>query len=314
MVNTEKTAGADSYLLYGVETTYGTAVPAITHMGLVQTATPKLNRNVQENRGLKGTTTGGQEVAKYTIGTADTGLSIDFNVFDWSIMQYVIGARTGAGTGASKYVYTRTNSISSLTISSNIDNDTTDRDWQVTGAKINSFTIRAEVGSPVTITSDWVAGKVVKDTTIQSGVALPTNDIMNFTGADLEIPNASSISNIIDNIEIVISRNPEVIYGLGSDLAKNTLFKQIEYRINFTVKYLDETLVELVMGNSAALTSLTETTLTVSFANGTNRDTDFAFTGVVFPEYENPQNVNEIMTEGLVAFARALTITEQVSA
>lgn len=314
MANTEKTAGADSYLLFGVESTYGTAVAAVTHLGLVQKPSFKINRNVTENRGLKGTSTGGQEVAKYTLGAADTGMSVDFNVFDWGFMQYVLGARTGAGTNASPYIYSRDNSISSLTFSGNIDNDTTDRDFQVLGAKINTCTIRAEVGSPVSVTTDWVSGKITKDTTIQSGVALPTNEIINFTGVDLEIPDTSSISNIIDNIEIVINRSPDLITGLGSDLARNAIFKQVEYRINFTVKYLDETLVELVMGGSSVLTTLSETTLTVKFDNGTNRTADWKFTGVIFPEYDNPHTANEILTEGLVAFARALTINEQVSA
>lgn len=147
-----------------------------------------------------------------------------------------------------------------------------------------------------------------------SAVALPTNEIMNFTGVDLEIPDTSSISNIIDNVEIVITRNTELIPGLGTDTAKNSLFKSFDLRINFTVKYLDETLIELVMGGSSALTTLSETTLTVKFDNGTNRTADFAFTGIVFPEYDKPESVNEILTEGLVATARGLIVTEQVSA
>ncbi len=315
MANTEKTAGADSYLLYGPETVYGTAVVPTLHLGLVQTSNVgRINRNVQPNRGLKGTTTGGQEVAKYTLGVADAGFTTEFNVFDWGIMQYVVGARTGAGTGASPFVYSRTNQVASLTFAGNIDNDTTDRDMQALGTKINSFTIRADIGSPVTCTAEWLSGKIAKDTTLTAAQALPANDIMNFTGATLEIPHNSALSNIVDNVEIIITRNTEQIPGLGTDIAKNALFKAFDLRINFTVKYLDETLVQLVMGGSSALTSLTETTLTVVFTNGTNRTADFAFTGVVFPEYDNPQSVNEILTEGLVATARKLIITEQVAA
>ena len=92
------------------------------------------------------------------------------------------------------------------------------------------------------------------------------------------------------------------------------MFKACEYRINFTVKYLDEAMVERVMGGSAALGSQTESSLTAVFANGANRTADFAFTGVVFPEYDGSQTPNEILTEGLVVFARTLIITEQVSA
>lgn len=301
--------------MYGVETTYGTAASTIDeHIGLVQNNSPKINRNIKENVGLKGTTTGGQETAKYTLGTADTGFPVEFNAFNWDIMQYVLGSRTGTGTSGSPYVYTRDNQVSSLTFSTNIDNETTDRDYQALGCKVSSFTIRAEVGNPVSITSDWLSGKILKDTTLQSGVALPTNEIMNFTGADLEIPNTSSISNIIDSIEIVINRGTELIYGVGSHTAQNALFKKFELRINFTVKYLDETLIELVMGGSSGLTTLSETTLTVVFANGTNRTADFAFTGVVFPEYDNPHTPNEILTEGIVAYAKTLTITEQITA
>jgi len=315
MANTEKTGGADSYLLYGVETTYGTAASTIDqHIGLVQNTTPKINRNIQENVGLKGTTTGGQETAKYTLGVADTGLPVEFNAFNWDIMQYVLGARTGTGSSGDPYIYTRDNQVSSLTFASNIENDTTDRDFQVLGAKVGTMTIRAAVGEPVSVTSDWLSGKILKDTTNTTPVALPTNEIMNFTGADLEIPDAASITNIIDSIEIVINRGTELFPGVGSDTARNALFKKFELRINFTVKYLDETLIELVMGGNSVLTTISETTLTAVFDNGTNRTADWAFSGVVFPEYENPNTPNEILTEGITAFARSLTITEQVSA
>lgn len=315
MANSEKTGGADSYLLYGVESTYGVAAVTIDqHIGLILNTTPKINRNVQERRGLKGTTTGGQEVAKYTLGTADTGIPVEFNLFDFDIMQYVLGSRAGTGTFADPYIYTRDNQVSSLTFASNIENDTTDRDLQVLGAKISTMTLRAEVGSPISMTSDWMSGKISKDTTNTTAVALPSNDIMNFTGADLEIPDTTSISNIIDSIEIVINRSTELIYGVGSHTARNALFKNFELRINFTVKYLDETLIELVMGGSSDLTSLTETTLTAVFSNGTNRTADWAFSGVVFPSYENPNTPNEILTEGITAFAKSLIITEQVSA
>ena len=312
IANVEVTGGADTYLLYGVESTYGTAVSATAHIGLVLNTTPKINRNIKENVGLKGTSTGGQETAKYTLGTADTGLPVEFNPFDWSIMQYVLGSRTGAGSQASPFIYTRDNQVSSLTFSANIDNDTTDRDFQVLGAKVGTMTIKAAIGEPVSVTSDWLRGKITKDTSNQSGVALPSNEIMNFTGADLEIPNASSISNIIDSIEIVINRGTELLYGVGSDTAKNALFKKFELRINFTVKYLDDTLIELVIGGSTVLTTISETTLTVVFDNGTNRTADFAFTGVTFPEYDNPHTPNEILTEGITAFSRSLIITEQI--
>lgn len=316
MVNTEQTAGASTYLLYGVETTYGVAASTIDqHLGLIQTTNPgKINRNVQENRGLKGTTTGGQSVANYTLGTADAGFSAEYNVYDWDFLQYVIGSRTGSGTGASPYIYSEDNQVSSLTFSGNIDNETTDRNVKVLGTKFNSVTIAANVGSPVSVTADFIAGNLSKDSTLQSAVALPSNELINFSGTDLEIPDTTSISNIIDNIEIVITRNAESQYGLGSGLAKNCLFKERSYRINFTVKYLDDDLVEFVMGGSSVLTTLTETTLTVKFDNGTNRTSDFKFTGVVFPEFDKPETVNEILTEGLTAFAKNLEVTEQVSA
>lgn len=315
MVNQEKTSGADSYLLYGVESTYGTVVAADTHLGLIQSVNiGKINRNIISNRGLKGTTTGGQEVAKYTLGTADAGFSVDFNVFDWNFMEHVLGSKTGTGTNADPFIYTRTNSTNSLTFSGNIDNDSTDRDFQALGSKFNTITIRAEVGNPVSVTTDILSGKIAKDSVLQSGVALPSNEIINFTGTELEIPDTTSIPNIIDNIEISIERNSELQFGLGSDLAQNAINKGINYRINFTVKYLDEDLIELVMGSSGALSTLSETSLTVKFDNGTNRTSDWKFAGVVFPEYDMSQSVNEILTEGLTATARSLIITEQVSA
>jgi len=226
MVNTEKIAGVDSYVLYGVESTYATAVTADTHLGLIQSFTPTIDRQVNEARGLKGSTTGGQGVMKYTLGQFTSGFTVDFNTFDFSWLQFVIGARTGTGTSADPFIYTEGNTLSSLTFSSSIDNVTTDRDSQHLGCMINTTTIRADVGNPVTVTMDVLSGEFVKDSTVQSTVALPTNEIVNFTGVDIERPDTTSISHIIDSVEIIFTRNPEIIYGLGSDLAKQYLTTQ----------------------------------------------------------------------------------------
>lgn len=315
MVNQEKVGGVDSYLLFGEETTFGTAASSITStLGLIQNFNPTINRSVQEHRGFVGSNGGGQGVEKFTLGSFAGTFSVDFNPFDFQFLEYIIGARTGTGTLADPFIYTEANSLTPLTFSSNIDNDTTDRETQYLGTKFENLTIRAEVGGPVTVSASAIYADIDKDSTLTSNQNLPTNEIVNFTGASLEVPDTTTISNIIDSVEVVFTRNPEMLVGLNSDIPQNAVNKAREYRINFTVKYLDEAFIEQTLGSTSGLSTISETTLTLKLDNGTNRTIDIQFTGVVFPEYNNPQTVTEVMTEGMTCFARSVSATEQVSA
>lgn len=313
MANSELVSGVSTYLLYGAEATFGTAVTVDKQFGLVSSFSPSMNNNVIKSRGFTGSTSGGRDIAQLVGGRFEASFSLEFTPLNFDWLQYVIGSRSGAGTGASPYVYTGSNTLTSLSVSHNFNNATTDREEKYLGCMVNSCTIKASVGEPVTCTLDFVAADIDKDSTLPSNIALTDVLPYTFAGGSIEIPNASAVPNIIDSVEITITNNTNIIYGLGSRVGQSKAEGARDYAIKFTVKYVDETLINLFLGNAAGPVQPTESaTLAVRFdnADGT-RYVDFVFAESMMEQMSETANVNEIASEDHTAVAKSLTVNER---
>ena len=313
MANAERIAGVNSYLLYGAETTYGTPAPVTNHFGIVKDFKPGLKNNLITSRGYKGTTSGGRNVVKTTGGKFEVSFNVDFEPQLWDWLRYVLGGtRNGSGTGANPYIYYEGNTISSLTVSNSIDNETTDREEQYLGCVISSVNIKSTVGEAVQVSIDFVAAKINKNTAIPSTVELNTGDPYTFVGGSIEIPDGSPITNIIDSVEIIITRNAEILHGLGSRVGKTGVVKARDYQVKFTVKYLDDDLMDLFLGSATGPTNPTRSsTMSIKFTNGNNKYIDFVFTGVTFESYDLGATLNEVLSEDITAICESLTVREQ---
>lgn len=315
MANAEKVAGVNSYVLYGAESTYGTAAAATLPFGLIRNISPTLKNNLIVSRGFAGSASGGRNAAVVQGGKFEVGLSIEFEpqVFDW--MVYVLGgARTGSGTGASPYSYPEANTITSLTIAHDIDNATTDRDMQYLGMLANTCTIRASIGEAVSCTLDFVGASIAKDATVQTNQALSSASPFIFSGGSFELPNGSLISNILDSVEITITNNAEVLYGIGARTGRAGIVKQREYQVKATFKYLDETLIDFFLGSATTVADPTRNaTMAIKFS-ATNKYVDFVFTGVTMEDWAEGASLNEALTEDITFICESLTIGEQQTA
>ena len=151
-------SGVDTFLLYGNETTYGTAGTTDQVFGLVQSVTPTSKRNLIQVRGFVGTTESGRQAKKVLGAKFETSISIEFQPqhFDW--LKYVLGTRTGAGTAASKYVY-------ASTVSGTTDSTSASKLADSTA----SFDTDTLVGQRVINTTDGTATTI---TAVDSGTAL----------------------------------------------------------------------------------------------------------------------------------------------
>ncbi len=260
-----------------------------------------------------GTTTGGRNVAKAVPGLSDHSIDVEMDVLNWLFLEYVLGAIAGTTTKT----YTETDAPPSMTLHRCIDNPgaaATDQDAIWIGTVIDSVTIKCSVGEPVSVTLNMKAGSKKFDTTILSKQALPTVDVYHFAGASIELPNATPLTNIIDTLEITISNNFDMKGGLGSFNPQNAKARTRDYKIKFTVSYLDNALVQAVQG-LAAPTDTTEpteyATITCKFDLAGDLTT-FAFTKFVFDEHADNEDVNEIIGEDLTGTAFELTVTEVV--
>ena len=305
-------AGVDTYLIYGDEATFGSAGTVDTSFGLVSSFTPNRNNSLIKTRGFVGSSSGGRDIAQIVGGKFECGGSIELTPLYWDWLEYLLGSKAGSGTVADPYIYTGANTLTSLTISHNFNNVTTDKEEAFLGSIINSVTIKASVGENVTATIDFISADLDVDTTISSNVALTDKLPYTFAGGSIEIPNASAISNIIDSIEITISNNAEIIYGMGSRVGQAYKLGARDYSVKFTVNYVDNALLTLLLGSATGPTNPTESaTLAVRFDNAdSTRYVDFVFSEVVIDTQSDKADLNELVKEDLVAVAKTLSITE----
>ena len=85
--------------------------------------------------------------------------------------------------------------LTSLTLSTNIELGTTDREWAYLGMKVNSCTIKSAIGEPVTVTLELIGADVDQDTSLASAVALSSADPYYFIGSKFEMSNGTISDN-----------------------------------------------------------------------------------------------------------------------
>lgn len=304
MANHELVAGQNTYLLYGEESTVGTTASSIAStFGLVKSFNPTINHNTIRQRGFAGSTSGGREVAFQARGKQDVSLTVELEPQNFNWLKYVLGSSTGAGTSGSPYVYTVGNSVTSLTVSNNLDNVTTDRQEVYLGSYINSMSIKAAVGESLNCSLDLVSVDWNKSATLQTNVALSATSGFTFVGGSIEIPNASVIPNVIDSIDLTITGNAEIKHGVGSAVGKFGVVKGVDHQVKFTVAYVDDTILNLLK------TGAEVATLGLKFTNGSYY-VDFVFTGAFPSQVTGNNTLNETVMEEFTFDCRKVTVTE----
>lgn len=310
--NTEAVSGVHTYVLYGEESSYGTATNVTSHLGLIQNFRPGVNNNLTMRHGYTGTGTTAREPVNSVAGILDVSWTSEFDVVNWSFMKYVLGSVSGSDTKT----YTPADTPPSLTVSHNINNpgsSPTDREEIYQGSVIDVCTIRCSVGEPVMATLEGMSQLVKYDSSLSSEVSLPSDDTYVFSGADIELPDNSSLNNIIDSVEITIRANWELLKGLGSRLTQNAIARALEYSVRFTVKYVDDTLINYALGAATptATGKPTLNTLTCKFVDG-NRSAEFRFVNVQI-DWNLDGTKNEALSEDIIGYPQNLTVVEDTT-
>lgn len=312
MANSEAMAGIDSYILTGEETVYNTEQTTVNqHFGILKNFKAKIENGNTYSRGFVGTTTGGRNIAKTIPGKIAHKLSVDFDVINWSFLKYLLGSSSGTGT----ITYSEDDHPPSMTLHRPIVNpgaSATNQDGIWTGVVVNSITIKASVGEPISISAELLGAHRELDTSVISKVALPSVDVFSFVGADIELPNGTSIPNIIDSVEITITNNFEMLYGCGGREARNAKAGNRDYKIKFSVKYLNNDLITAVQGAAQPTTTTNPTeyaTIEFNFVNG-SKSCALLFNTFTFDDHAgNEEHANPI-GEDLSGTAVSCTATE----
>ena len=163
--------GHDSYVIYGAETSFGAgATPAGSNfVGLIQNFSMNAANNSIRTQGLGE----GRNATNIVLGGFDVNGSIDFQVNDFTFLQYAIGTRQGAGSAADPYELQElenfgyagaSTEIPTLALEVGSEGGSNDYVRTITGVVINSFTLNANQGEVLNATCDWV-GKTLSTST-----------------------------------------------------------------------------------------------------------------------------------------------------
>ena len=306
MTNTQKIAGVDSYVLFVKESTYGTVVSTTNDtFSYIQSFTPSVKNNMIATRGFVGSAGDARAVQKYSPGQLDVSWNMDIIPNDFSFLRYVLGSASITGSTST---FTTVDKPSSFTMSNNLDNVTTDRQELYGGCVVNTMTLKAAVGEPVSINLEGLSSIIQYGTTLSDNVVNATDSIWTFQHGTLNLDGA--VSNIIDSVELTVGNNWEVKYGVGSRLAQAAIPKARDISLKFTCKYLDNTLIAQLLGATTPTSTGSPTAVASSvltFTNGGKTLTITISNGFI-EEFSETNNLNDLVTEDFTLNAKSIGI------
>ena len=312
MTNIEAVSGVNSYLLIGKQTAFGSEqATCTTHLGLVRSFKPRTSNTNTYSRGFKGTTTGGRNVAKIIPGVVEHSADIEMDVINWSFVEYVLGTSAGSGT----VTYSEADQPPYFTMHRCIVNPgsgATDRDEIWLDCVIDSVSIRCATNGAVTATLTIKASQRKYDSTVITAQALPTIDVFNFVNSSLSI-GGSAVNNIIDSLDLTISNNHKMFAGIGSRFNRAIRAAERDYKVKFSCKYFDDSLISKLLG-AAIPTGTTQPTsnsnIVLLFGNNSSKTATFTLSTFVFDDMSNMEDINSLIGEDVSGTAQSGSVVE----
>jgi len=302
--------GAQQYALYKYESAFKGEVAGtfknLGHEFKLDSYTGK--NNVAKLWGLNSNEPPAQVAGKF-----EGSFSGSFKLSDPWIFRALTGnAATTSGAGPYTHTFLNTdatptfsNTIPSMAFS--IGNDlATDMVLVAGGTVLKSLTMDMKVGEPIDCKAEFDFATETKGTTLDTFVA-PTDAPFTFAYATLEFPTATTITNAIQSLTLTITRNPELIWGLGSRAAADYVTKKAEYEIKANWTLSASTMREYMYGTTGLTTPaavMTEAaglkiTLDNGLATTANRKLVLEFEGALMNEHAISGSVEDKTTEDM---------------
>jgi len=305
---TDVGVGTRSYVRYGYENAFGTAAvdaQLSTFFGhnVKFTATPK--NNFERIPGLNQ-----RNFQKHASKKFEGTFGVDFQLSNAFMLKGVVGAVTSAGSAPTTHTYAESNVCSSATIQMSEDLDI-DNERSFLGCVFDKLTLTMTTGEVVSGRLDGFYAKETKDATLNTtGNAADPEEVFTFAHASLEYPDGTTLTEI-ESLEITITNNVEIIYGLGSRLGTQRAFKQRVYDVNVTRVREDNTFLDDFYGGPTSLTDPSNTSGAVSLqiilSNGetgaAQREIQFTLQDIRAEDYAMPLNPAEVLKESVVLMA-----------
>ena len=201
-----------TYVAWGLESTYGTATTSIANWELWQNVSIEENHNLIPVKGL-----GARETQHIATGGTDGRLSGEIILQDFKMLT-VLGGFSDATSGTeAPYTHTLTPSttINSGTVEIGHDG-TSDVIYKASGFQINSWTLNATVDDIAKVSFDGIFQDIDDtDTTAQSPSLKTPNP---FAIAELSAKIGDAALTEVNNASITLTNNVQAVRGLGTPL------------------------------------------------------------------------------------------------
>lgn len=301
--------GTKSYARYGYESVYNTAVAdgsLSTYFGhnVKFTASPKNNFERIPNLNSRNYT-------RFAAKKFEGSFNADFDVSNFYFLKGLIGTPTTTGGGPYTHTYAESTTPSGATIQMSEDLDT-DSERTLTGCIFDKATLNFNVGEVVTGRIDGLYASESKESTLNAtGNATDSEEVFTFSHATLELPDTTTIT-LVDSLEMSVSNNAELIWGLGSRKASQRAFKTRAYEFKLNkIREQDTDLLDKFYGSATSLSDPNSpapaTTLQLTLTNGlssTNlRRFIMTLGDIQVEDYSTTLNASEVVKEGVTLYA-----------
>jgi len=305
--------GSRSYVRYAYEGVYNTAeadgnLSKYFGHNVKFTASPKNNLERIPNLNSR-------NYSKYVAKKFEGSFTVDFQMSNAYFLKGVIGAVTSTGgVGAYQHSYAESNCPSGATIQSSEDLDT-DSERTFTGCIFDKLTLNMAVGEVVTGKIDGFYSSESKDATLNTtGNDADADDVFTFAHATLEFPNSTTITEV-QSLDLNISNNTEMVWGLGSSKSTKRASKQRVYEFSINkIRTKDADLLDKFYGSTTTIsdtgTPTSGATLKVTLDNGisgaSNRAVVFEFDNIQVVDPSIPLEPTEIVKESATLYALSI--------
>jgi hypothetical protein len=316
-------SGAFAYCNYGFETTEGTVAASMPRpFGNGVKITIDRKNNMEKIYGL-GARNATANVAKKFEGSA----TIDFELgagnalisdggASW--LRAAMGAiPTDGGATPYTHTYAESNTLAAMSISAGVELGTNDAVTSLIGAKVASMKINSAVNEVATVT---LTCPYRTETLANSGISTqvaPNETPLTFAQGVLQV-NGTTVG-YVQSIELTLTNNVDLIWGLGSRYATASTQKTRVYDVKMSVVFSDTALLlEKFFGKAASIAATDLATLNpagvalvLTFDNGlatsNQRAVIFTFANFYIDAHSLPLSVDDVIKEDVTGHALSCT-------
>lgn len=220
-------------------------------------------------------------------------------------------------SGLYTHVYKEMNNTSSIQILNSM-NLASDYQWLLQGCINTNTTISAAINEPATVKMDYGYMFEVPSQTAFTEQTIESYDVFSFSHGGVSLPDGTPLANI-QSIELGITGNAEVIYGLGSRFGTSAVGKNREYSLSTSMYFLEpDALMSYAYDGTGVIgspsCSIADTTFNLTFDNckagSDNRTISFDFGNVMI----DTETLNQAVDAAVVEDVTFKTMSCQISA